>query len=311
MDNLRMRSILIALEFDGPSVAMLPDSKLLCGVRAANEALQSRIGTDELLSDGAGLFMVHSHEQGKDSVALHARMLLKRPARTTCCDMRRSFGQQQCRDIMRKGKSFSRGHGCTRTHGWAQVRMLIMTKVNLAIVAGVRAIASAVKILRLFRGCYTHLDPTHFQRRMVWRCWARSLFGTLLLVPGSSSRPESSASSFLPSRDCCASEWIIFCSIPIEASPYGRLRQHDCFRSGAANPEPVACVPFPRSECLDAFLGLEPYTSSENGATASRLRIHVVKAALNPTTVGWYNTHNTLALSSSGSLPSSPKRVSS
>ena len=32
---------------------------------------------------------------------------------------------------------------------------------------------------------------------------------------------------------------------------------------------------------FDAFLGLEPYTSSENGATASRLRIHVVKAALN------------------------------
>lgn len=262
MDNLRMRSILIALEFDGPSVAMLPDGKLLCGVRAANEALaQSRIGTDELLSDGgAGLFMVHSHEQGKDSVALHARMLhlLKK---TGSYNMLRHASlllvNNNVGDIMRKGKSFQPG---TWLHAYSRlklrVRMLIMTKVNLGYHCGeFQAIASAVKILRLFPWVLYSSGPDSLPTSHGLAMLGSIVVQDALARAGSSSRPGIVCEQFPAFPGLLRIRMDHFLFYPDRSESVWPAAAADCFRSGAANPEQLLAYHFRDQNVSMRFLG--------------------------------------------------------
>ena len=74
-----VRKLLVASTFEGPSLAVLPNDTVRCGVVLALEALQlSRQGADltsAVKAGGGGLLLVHSHGQSFDSIEVHARML--------------------------------------------------------------------------------------------------------------------------------------------------------------------------------------------------------------------------------------------
>ena len=217
--------------------------------------------------------------------------------------MRRSFGQQQCRGHYGKGKSFQRDMAARVLTAEARVRMLIMTKVNLAIMGSSRRLPPQSKFWALPWVLYSS-GPDSLPTSPVWR-WPDRCSGRSCRA-GSSSRPGIVCEQFrLPGM--LASEWIIL-FYPDRSESYGRLRQQTVSQR-CCEPEQLRTISAIRmSRCVS---WLEPYTSSENGATAQGyVSMWSKQHSTKPHDRGLHGTHITLALSSSGSLPSSPTGMS-
>ena len=263
-DSIRVRSILSALEFEGPSMAMLPDGRLRCGVRQANEALvQSRIGTDQIRAKGgAGLFLVHSHEQGKESVAMHSRML-HLLQKTGSYSMLRGASlllvNNNLGDTIRKADTFVPGAWLHAYEALSlRIRMLILTKVNLGYHCGeFQAIAASVKVLRFFPWVLYSSGPdslpTPFGLSMLGSVVSEDIAS---VDDGSSrSRPGIVCEPFPAFPGLLRIRMDHFLFYPGRSETVWSAAAADCFRSGSANPEQLLAYHFRDQNVSMRFVG--------------------------------------------------------